>query len=137
MTRSIVPILILFSSVGFAGTRPEHRFALPMLNLRATRLCAVAYIDTLFFEDICAQSLPTGCRHGSRDRFVEREQTIRDRGEAIQEIHNWKWAPIATSISEMEQTAAALLAPYKGILATEENINTIGKRFKTLGVASS
>jgi len=44
---------------------------------------------------------------------------------------------MATSISEMEQTVAAALAPYKGILATDESTGTIGKRFKTLGVASS
>jgi fructose-bisphosphate aldolase class I len=44
---------------------------------------------------------------------------------------------MSTSIAEMEQTVAALLAPHKGILAADESTGTIEKRFKTLGVASS
>lgn len=38
---------------------------------------------------------------------------------------------------EMQQTVSALLAPHKGILAADESTGTIGKRFKTLDVAST
>lgn len=37
----------------------------------------------------------------------------------------------------LESTARALLAPAKGILAADESLPTIGKRFKELGIVSS
>jgi fructose-bisphosphate aldolase, class I len=37
----------------------------------------------------------------------------------------------------LESTASALLAPGKGILAADESLPTIGKRFKELGIAST
>jgi fructose-bisphosphate aldolase class I len=39
--------------------------------------------------------------------------------------------------SEMQTTARAMVAPGKGILAADESLPTIEKRFKTIGVAST
>ena len=38
---------------------------------------------------------------------------------------------------ELKETARALVAPHKGILAADESVGTIGKRFAKLGVAST
>jgi fructose-bisphosphate aldolase class I len=37
----------------------------------------------------------------------------------------------------LEETALALLAKGKGLLAADESLPTIGKRFKELGIAST
>ncbi len=42
-----------------------------------------------------------------------------------------------TTTSTMESTAAALVAPGKGILAADESFPTIGKRFAALNIAST
>src|SRR6267142_5103396 len=39
------------------------------------------------------------------------------------------------NLSEMETTARALVAPGKGILAADESLPTIEKRFKAIGVS--
>src|SRR5438093_1933922 len=39
--------------------------------------------------------------------------------------------------NEMQTTARALIAPGKGILAADESLPTIEKRFKTIGVAAT
>src|ERR1051325_1502057 len=39
--------------------------------------------------------------------------------------------------NEMEATARALVAPGKGVLAADESLRTIEKRFKSVGVAPS
>src|SRR5689334_14620610 len=39
--------------------------------------------------------------------------------------------------NELEKTAAALVAPHKGILAADESTGTIEKRFKTIGLANT
>src|SRR5437762_4910248 len=41
------------------------------------------------------------------------------------------------NLTEMERTAAALVAPGKGILAADESSGTIEKRFKSIGVTST
>ena len=38
---------------------------------------------------------------------------------------------------ELKETARALVAPHKGILAADESVGTIGKRFAKLGVPST
>jgi len=38
---------------------------------------------------------------------------------------------------ELKETARALVAPNKGILAADESVGTIGKRFAKLGIAST
>lgn len=43
----------------------------------------------------------------------------------------------ALHLSSLESTVAALLAPGKGILAADESLPTIGKRFAALGIAST
>lgn len=40
-------------------------------------------------------------------------------------------------MSELENTAQALVAPGEGILAADESFSTIGKRFEAIGVAST
>ena len=40
-------------------------------------------------------------------------------------------------MSALHETARALVAPGKGILAADESTGTIGKRFDSIGVAST
>ena len=44
---------------------------------------------------------------------------------------------IATAELSMESTVTALLAPGKGLLAADESLKTIGKRFEALKIAST
>ena len=41
------------------------------------------------------------------------------------------------NIEELRQTASAMVAPGKGILAMDESHPTCGKRFKALGIAET
>jgi hypothetical protein len=91
MTRSIVPIPILFASLGFSATLPEHRSVMQKLNARAMRLCALPYIGAFISsKEYLRAKFADGCRHGSYDKFVEREQTTCHHGKEIQTIRNWK-----------------------------------------------
>ena len=40
-------------------------------------------------------------------------------------------------MTDLHETAPALVAPGKGILAADESTGTIGKRFDSIGVAST
>jgi len=46
-------------------------------------------------------------------------------------------APVNQYLEEMIQTANAIVAPYKGILAADESTGTIAKRFKSIGVENT
>ena len=41
------------------------------------------------------------------------------------------------STDSLEETVQALVAPGKGILAADETVGTITKRFESLGIAST
>ena len=41
------------------------------------------------------------------------------------------------SSNRLEETVQALLAPGKGILAADETVGTIGRRFESLGIVST
>ena len=41
------------------------------------------------------------------------------------------------NLSELNKVAEAMVAPGRGILAADESTGTIGKRFDSLGIAST
>lgn len=47
------------------------------------------------------------------------------------------WAPESGRVTDLAKTAAALVSPGKGILAADETVSTLTKRFDALGIPST